>query len=316
MASPSQTCGPCLRTLLRTRSPQTHNLSAQLLGPKSPQCLVSTRLSTSARPRTIVRAPSEVRGVADSLSKSVLQSKALRGTTEPYMTYGHTEDLFRTCEKQCSYTMPARLATPPQDPPRSADGEDLGAGEGWWFEPKAQGGLGLDVTFHSWAQVMFLHVYALTVRLRAFPPQHVRLWHQNLVDHLFYAAENRMVMWHAMSARSLRNNYLKDLWQQWRGLTFSYDEGLIRGDAVLAAAVWRNLFKGKEGVDVGEIALVTAYLRAQIKALEQLPDETIGSGRVSFVDPASLRRSMDKMLEEAQADGPEPTKAVGQQRGN
>jgi cytochrome b pre-mRNA-processing protein 3 len=75
---------------------------------------------------------------------------------------------------------------------------------------------------------------------------------------------------------------LKDLWQQWRGVLLSYDEGIIKGDAVLAGAVWRNVFKGDEETDIQDLALVTAYLRGQLKILDQLSDADIGEGRVEF----------------------------------
>jgi len=155
--------------------------------------------------------------------------------------------------------------------------------------PKEQGGLGLDVTFSSWAQVLFLHMYLLTARLRRFPAEHAGVWHQNLLDHFFYAAEDRMAVWHGMTARGVRNKYLKDLWLQWRGLLLSYDEGLIKGDAVLATAVWRNMFKANEEVDIADVALVTAYMRRQLQRLDEMPDEAFASGEVAFESPEMVK---------------------------
>ena len=98
-----------------------------------------------------------------------------------------------------------------------------------------------------------------------------------------------MVVWHRLAARGVRNKYLKDLAQQWRGVLFSYDEGVIRGDAVLAAAVWRNVFKGDEGVDLEDLALVTAFLRGQLRMLDGLSDVEVGEGMVRFQDPGTFR---------------------------
>jgi len=147
----------------------------------------------------------------------------------------------------------------------------------------------LDVTFNTWAQVMMLHMYLLTVRLRCFPKEHAGIWHQNLLDHFFYAAEDRMAVWHGMSARSVRNKHLKDLWLQWRGLLLSYDEGLIKGDAVMAAAVWRNVFKAKEGADVQDVALVTAYLRRELQRLGEMGDHQLSEGKVAFSSPEGVK---------------------------
>lgn len=140
----------------------------------------------------------------------------------------------------------------------------------------------MDITFNTWAQVCFLHMYMLTVRLRCFPPEHARVWHQNLLDHFFYAAEDRMAIWHGMSARGTRNKNLKDIWQQWRGVILSYDEGLVKGDAVLAAAVWRNVFKADVEVDLQDVALVTAYIRRMMQMLDTLEDGQVAAGEVRF----------------------------------
>lgn len=99
-----------------------------------------------------------------------------------------------------------------------------------------------------------------------------------------------MAMWHGMAARGIRNKYLKDLWVQWRGVLVSYDEGLIKGDAVLAAAVWRNVFQAREDVDIADVAAVVSYLRRELSRLDKLPDSHISTGDIKFVDPAAEQR--------------------------
>ncbi|KAK5174616.1 Serine carboxypeptidase 3 [Saxophila tyrrhenica] len=222
-----------------------------------------------------------------NFASSIRSNKALRNTTEPYIAYGSTEDLYLLCSAPAAYTIPSRNASPPEPAPTTSDGEDLGVpdnADSIWFRPKAQGGLELDVTFHTWAQIVFLHMYLLTVRLRTFPAEHAKIWHQQLLDHFFYAAEDRMATWHNISARSVRNKYLKDLWQQWRGVILSYDEGLVKGDAVLAGAVWRNLFKARVETDVRDLGLVVAWLRKELKTLEGMSDEALAEVRVRFGD--------------------------------
>jgi cytochrome b pre-mRNA-processing protein 3 len=142
---------------------------------------------------------------------------------------------------------------------------------------------------------MYLHMYALTARLRKFPKEHVRIWEQNLLDHFFYAAEDRMAMWHGMAARGIRNKYLKDLWVQWRGVLVSFDEGLIKGDAVLAGAVWRNVFQAREDVDVADVAAVVSYLRKELSRLDKLPDHEISTGAIEFLSPAEEMRLVGEM---------------------
>ena len=230
-----------------------------------------------------------------NFAAKVRKRETFKAATEPYIAYGSTEDLFRECNNQCNYTIPSRLEEPqPEELPKNAAGEDIGVGEGWWYQSKSAGGLALDVTFNTWAQVIFLHMWMLTVRLRSFPAEHAKVWHQNLLDHFFYAAEDRMVMWHGMTSNSARQKYLKDLFQQWRGTLLSYDEGIVKGDATMAAAVWRNVFKADLGTDVEDLAMVTAFLRRELVMLDALSDHSIGSGEVKFGDPREVRKLVER----------------------
>ena len=157
-------------------------------------------------------------------------------------------------------------------------------------------------TFNTWAQITFLHMYLLTVRLRCFPAEHAPTWHQHMTDHFFHLAEDRMVTHHRMNAKMIRSRYLKDLFVQWRGLTFAYDEGLMKGDAVLAAAVWRNVCKGDENVDLRRLAEIVSYMRSVLAGFDGMSDEVIAAGDIVFVDPASeesLVKSRSKMMDPA-----------------
>ena len=76
---------------------------------------------------------------------------------------------------------------------------------------------------------------------------------------------------------------------QWRGLTAGYDEGLIKGDAVLATAVWRNIFKADAEVDYMGVAQVVSYMRGVLQGLDGIEDENIANGEVLFGDPNTER---------------------------
>ena len=97
-----------------------------------------------------------------------------------------------------------------------------------------------------------------------------------------------MTTLHNVHAQMIRTRYLKDLFGQWRGLLAGYDEGLVKGDAVLAAAVWRNVFKGNPEVDLRKLAAVVAYVRSGLKRLDGMTDEEVGRGEVSFGSPKAL----------------------------
>lgn len=103
-----------------------------------------------------------------------------------------------------------------------------------------------------------------------------------------------MATWHGMAARGVRNKNLKDLWLQWRGVQLGYDEGLIKGDAVLATAIWRNVFKANENVDISYVARVTAYVMRELQRLGEMDDTTITEGQVKFGDPKTVALSLSK----------------------
>ncbi|OGE54659.1 hypothetical protein PENARI_c005G07914 [Penicillium arizonense] len=187
---------------------------------------------------------------------------------ETYVAYGMTQKLFEACSSQADYKIP-QASQKGAEVPKTAAGEDLGVGEGWWYRE-----LGLKPTFSTWSQVTFLHMYLLTVRLRALPyRESVTTYSRHLIDHFSHEAEHRMDVYHDLGSRTIRNKYLKDLFIQWRGIIAAYDEGLAKGDAVLGAAVWRNLWKGSqtgpdgEEIDWAKVAQVVVYIRRVLSEL-------------------------------------------------
>ncbi|MCJ1286990.1 hypothetical protein MMC26_006337 [Xylographa opegraphella] len=237
------------------------------------------------RPQTAEQSPS--RKLAQEFRKRAPE------TTETYVAYGVSEALVKECAKQADYSIP-QAKEKGVEIPKSQNGEDLGVGIGWWYEE-----LGLIPTFNTWAQITFLHMYLLTVRIRCFPAAHAPTWNQHMINHFSYLAEERMVTVHNIQARMVRNKYLKDLFVQWRGLTAGYDEGLMKGDAVLAAAVWRNVCKADENVDLHRLGMVVAYIRSVLSALDTMDDSAVATGDVVFGSPdseAALVKKQSKMM--------------------
>lgn len=199
--------------------------------------------------------------------------------TETYTAYGATELLYKECARQADYSI-TQDPNSDEDMPKTEDGEDLGVGDGWWLQEA-----GLKPTFSTWSQVTMLHMYLLSVRIRCFPAPSHNTWQQHLLDHFFHDAENRMTIYHNMHASGTRSKYLKDLFIQWRGLLAAYDEGLVKGDAVLAAAVWRNVFKANEDVDIKALGQIVSYMRRALKGLDSLPDERMSQATLEFGSP-------------------------------
>lgn len=143
----------------------------------------------------------------------------------------------------------------------------------------------LPPTFQSWFTVTNLHVWLLTVRLRALPPPHGNNYVQGLIDHFFIDVEDRIraVLQPASptavgpsynrepytkttdfytianggqkrprgrAPEALVTKQMKIFKEQWAGMGMSFDLGLVRSDAEMAAAVWRNLLgaRGARGI--------------------------------------------------------------------
>lgn len=222
--------------------------------------------------------------------------KRFKSTTETYVAYGSTEELYKACGAQAEYKI---VRDKDGMAPKTATGEEIGESDSWWYKGTFFNSsmtlyklmsfpdLGLSCAFNTWAQVTFLHMYILTVRIRLFPAEHSPTWQQHLIDHFSFAAEQKMEQQHAITSGSVRSRYLKDLFIQWRGILAAYDEGLVKGDAVMAAAVWRNIFKGAEDVDPVHLATVVSYLRKEIARVGALSDDLIANGVVDFGHPSA-----------------------------
>lgn len=142
----------------------------------------------------------------------------------------------------------------------------------------------LPPTFQSWFTVTNLHVWLLTVRLRALPPPHGMNHIQGLIDHFFldvedriravlqpahensppppsspdsytppssfYTAANAATRPNGRAPERLVTQQMKIFKEQWQGMGMSYDLGLVKGDDELAAAIWRNILgaRGARGI--------------------------------------------------------------------
>ena len=147
----------------------------------------------------------------------------------------------------------------------------------------------LPPTFQSWFTVTNLHIWMLTVRFRALPAEHGRHYEQALIDHFFIDIEDRirnvLQPQGAPSAPyTFETNFyvnpnspspegtsatesdakkkpsrapdrivtrqMKIFKEQWAGMGLSFDIGLVKGDAEMAGAVWRNLLgaRGAQGI--------------------------------------------------------------------
>ncbi|GAA5959909.1 hypothetical protein JCM3765_000639 [Sporobolomyces pararoseus] len=112
----------------------------------------------------------------------------------------------------------------------------------FWYEECS-----LPPSFQTWFSITTLHVWLLSVRFRSLPSPLGKTYVQEFINHMFIDMEYRIRGPYAVTQGRLIKGYMKDMLEQYHGSIAAYDEGLVRGDAVLAAALWRNMFGGGWG---------------------------------------------------------------------
>ena len=152
-----------------------------------------------------------------------------------------------------------------------------------------------------------LHLYLINARVRCFERDTYRNWQQQLIDHFFFECEKKMHLDHGITSSALRQRYLKDIFVQWRGLLLAYDEGLFKGDAILASALWRNLFKGSPDVDPRALVAIVGWVRAGLWQLEALSDDDVatGAGEVLERSVGQYWESLEGVFSKAGAEAAE-----------
>ncbi|KAJ1916797.1 Ubiquinol cytochrome-c reductase assembly protein Cbp3 [Mycoemilia scoparia] len=163
----------------------------------------------------------------------------------------------------------------------SSDGQKLTATIPDFWLAKAN----LPPTFQTWFSIQTMYLWLLTVRLRSIPNN--KHYNQELVDNLFMDAEQKIRRAGIKSGKII-NDTLKDLVSSFRGSLMAYDEGMIKGDAVLASALWRNLLVAPVEGEVEEVGCaklmeeLTMYLRKQLVLLEKVSDDDFIRGNFEF----------------------------------
>ncbi|KAI0182942.1 ubiquinol-cytochrome C chaperone-domain-containing protein [Xylaria flabelliformis] len=258
-------CRSCKRQLLtlarQANTPVAAELSGSVLGQQFHR--VATKPITHQQQRRGFRSTPTRSGILGSIRSAVQKS------SEPYRVVAATKEIYDACSKAAPYKIDP-IAIKAGTIPKTPEGEDIGEGKGMWHDD-----FKLPPTFSTWSQVTMLHMYLVFARLRNLDRDAARSWQAQLVDHFFFDAEERMDLGHGISSRGLRNKYLKDLFVQWRGIVAAYDEGVAKNDAVLASAIWRNIFKAREDINIRDLAAIVSWMRLSLKMLDQMPDEAL-----------------------------------------
>jgi len=122
----------------------------------------------------------------------------------------------------------------------------------------------LEATWENEFYVNCLHLWMIFVRIRKEGPDMKQL-SQEVFDNFWQDMQKGM--YHNLGVQSLAlNTRTRELQNVFYGSAVSYDFALGTSDAVLGAALYRNLF-GLEGRAV-HVSKMTAYVRKQLQMLE------------------------------------------------
>ncbi|WBW74960.1 mitochondrial respiratory chain complex III assembly protein Cbp3 [Schizosaccharomyces osmophilus] len=141
------------------------------------------------------------------------------------------------------------------------------------------------MTFQSWFQITQLHLWILQTRIRGLQPQEKQALSQALVTRFFEDMEFRIHKDYRINSDRITGMYLKDLFQQQTGAIFGYDQSMLGNDAVLATAIWRNLFAGSQNVDLSILAEIVAFVRLNVFELSNTSNEEFMTRRDALFIP-------------------------------
>lgn len=79
------------------------------------------------------------------------------------------------------------------------------------------------------------------------------------------------------------NKHMADLISSFYGTLLALDEGVYKGDAVLASAVWRNVFGCSQDVKAAEVLQAMEYVRRELQKMESVDRDVLLSGEDVFV---------------------------------
>ncbi|KAJ1549047.1 hypothetical protein HK096_000662 [Nowakowskiella sp. JEL0078] len=141
-----------------------------------------------------------------------------------------------------------------------------------WFIDECK----LPKNFHSWFASAVLHIWIYSTRLK-LEGDEGKAMSQEIFNHLWVDVELEL---HKAGAQRILN-IVKDLLSGYYGHTLAYNEGLFKGDPVLASALWKNVYGGKE-INATQLAVLLRYVREQLKRIHDAPKDEILSGKFKF----------------------------------
>ncbi|CAH8623265.1 unnamed protein product [Dicrocoelium dendriticum] len=148
--------------------------------------------------------------------------------------------------------------------------------------------LNLPDNFQSWFSLTTLHIWMCLVRLRQEGVEG-QLLKRTFVNLFWLDLRSRMRTFKILRKIHSQVSVFR---MQFFGAIFAYDEGfLAHSDALLSAALWRNLFLSSSSVTMEQLELALKYVRKNLAHLDDIPSPTI----LRFGTPTFLSLTDDKV---------------------
>lgn len=134
--------------------------------------------------------------------------------------------------------------------------------------------------FHSWFSLALLHVWLVLVRLRldGRDGQHL----SDALFQFFWSDVERRLVALGFSNPLIFGKNLGMYTTFYYGAVVAYDEALNASDALLADALWRNIFDLSADVSPRTLAMLVHYVRRELFHLVRLDATALFDGRLSF----------------------------------
>ncbi|KAI8895484.1 ubiquinol-cytochrome C chaperone-domain-containing protein [Globomyces pollinis-pini] len=137
--------------------------------------------------------------------------------------------------------------------------------------------MNLPENFESWFSITILHVWMIHKRLLQEGDIGKELYNE-IVSHIWLDVEIKL---HQAGVRADINNIVKDLVFAFQGQVLAYDEGFYYGDAIFAAALWRNIYVSMD-VDPQHLTNALKIIRQQLQHVDSTEREVFLEGKFKF----------------------------------
>lgn len=154
--------------------------------------------------------------------------------------------------------------------------------------------------FHSWFMLSLVHVWLVLVRLRLDGAEGQRL--ADALFQFFWSDVERRLVALGFTNPLIFSKNLTLYTKFYYGTVVALDESVNGSDALLADAIWRNVFSLSDDVSPRTLAMLVHYVRRELYRLARQDSRAIFDGRIKFSTDISAKTLADVTRYGAEAE--------------